>query len=384
MAANLTTERPAAPEVRFRHLRRLTDDTGLLEHAIGRIPRRSEGYTTDDNARALWACVEWIDLDPALAEAERLPELAERYAGFLYWARKADGRFHNNFDYGRRPETEQPSDDCLGRTIWALARTVSSPFGGRLSPAVPDLLTNAFPAARSMGSPRGWAYALAACALLERRRAASGLRDDTDVPLPGEWVGSLAAELARRLLDRYRAESGPGWLWFEPVMTYSNGLMPWALFEAHAAFGGGEALAIARDTFRFLAERMTAPKGAIRPIGNRGWGTRQGTARWDQQPIEAFKLALAAEAGYRATGEREYRDTALACRAWFHGRNDCGAPLADPADGSCCDGLTPGGPNANRGAESTIAWLLTEAVVRRMDGMMDDRPRGVAQSRYSR
>jgi len=383
MTANLTMEKPTQ-QIRFRHLRRLTDDTGLLEHAIGRIPRRAEGYTTDDNARALWACIEWIDLDDELAEAEGLPELAERYAGFLYWARKPDGRFHNNYDYERRPESEYPSDDCLGRSIWALARTISVPFGNRLAPAVPDLLAHAFPAARTMISPRGWAYALAACALLERSGCASGGQDDAVLPFSGERVRSLAAELKSRLLDKYRREAGPGWRWFEPVMTYSNGLLPWALFEAHAAFGWSDALAAARDTFRFLAERMAAPSGTIRPIGNRGWGTREGTARWDQQPIEVFKLALAAEAGYRVTGEREYRETALACRAWFHGRNDCGAAIADPADGSCCDGLTPDGPNANRGAESTIAYLLTEAVVRRLGGAENGQCGSAVQSRSIR
>jgi hypothetical protein len=363
MAANPTTAHATAGAVRFRHLHRLTDDTGLLEHAIGRIPRRAEGYTTDDNARALWACVDWIELDAGLAEAERLPELAERYVGFLYWARKPDGQFHNNFDYERKPEAEHPSDDCLGRTIWALARTASVPFGRRLAPAVPDMLARAFPAAGSMSAPRGWAYALAACARMAR---AGLLGRDRFPPLPEDAVRSLAEDMTGRLLARYRRESGPGWRWFEPVMTYSNGLLPWALFEAHDAFGTSGALDAARDSFRFLAERMAAPEGAIRPIGNRGWCTRKGTARWDQQPVEALKLALAAEAGYRVTGEREYRDIAIACREWFHGRNDCGVPLADPADGSCCDGLTPDGPNLNRGAESTIAYLLTEAVVRRL------------------
>jgi hypothetical protein len=365
MVANLTTERMTARDVRFRHLRRMTDDTGLLEHAIGKIPRRAEGYTTDDNARALWACVEWIDLDPELAEAERLPELAERYVGFLYWARKPDGRFHNNYDYERKPESEQPSDDCLGRTIWALARTASVPFGRRFAPAVPEMLDHALNAADGMASHRGWAYALAACALLERGRRGAG-RENGGAPLSEERIRALAADLRNRLLDSYRRESGPDWRWFEPVMTYSNGLLPWALFEDHAAFGDEASLDAARESFRFLAERMGAPSGAIRPIGNRGWCTRNHTARWDQQPIEAFKLALAAEAGYRVTGKRKYLEIALACRAWFHGRNDCGAPLADPADGSCCDGLTPDGPNANRGAESTIAWMLTEAIVRRM------------------
>ena len=366
MTVNLATERKSAREVRFRHLRRMTDDTGLLEHAVGKIPRRAEGYTTDDNARALWACVEWIDLNPELAEAERLPELAERYVGFLYWARKPDGGFHNNFDYERKPESEEPSDDCLGRTIWALARTYASPFGKRLTPAVPELLADALADAESVTFLRGIAYTLAACALLELAESPAGRPDDPASPLSKSRIRDLAEKLTRRLLDSYARESGPGWRWFEPVMTYSNGLLPWSLFEAYAAFGGEETLQTARDSFGFLAEQMAAPAGAIRPIGNRGWCTRKRIARWDQQPVEALKLALAADAGYRVTGEREYREIALACRAWFHGRNDCGAPLVDPSDGSCCDGLTPEGPNLNRGAESTIAWMLTEAIVRRM------------------
>lgn len=368
--------------VRFGHLHRMTDDTGLLEHAIGRIPRRAEGYTTDDNARALWTCIEWIELAPEQAEAERLPELAERYAAFLYWARRPDGRFHNNFDYARQPEPEQHSDDCLGRSIWTLARTAVSPPGRRLSPAVPQSLAAALPQAQTMASPRGWAWALAACALLSQHEGnrppaedqshngpqlPNAAHNQSETVPPADQTRELAREMEHRLLNLYRRESRANWRWFEPVMTYGNGLLPWALFEAYAAFGNEAGLAIARESFNFLAERMTAPSGVIRPIGNRGWGTAEGTARWDQQPLEVLKLALAAEAGFRVTRDRHYPAIAAACREWFFGRNDCGAVLADPTDGSCCDGLTPDGPNVNRGAESTIAYLLTEAVVRRMD-----------------
>src|ERR1700678_768170 len=41
------------PELKLNHLNQMTDDTGMLQHAIFTIPNRSEGYTTDDNARAL-------------------------------------------------------------------------------------------------------------------------------------------------------------------------------------------------------------------------------------------------------------------------------------------------------------------------------------------
>ena len=41
------------PAVNPDHMLRLSDDTGILQHAIFSVPNTSEGYTTDDNARAL-------------------------------------------------------------------------------------------------------------------------------------------------------------------------------------------------------------------------------------------------------------------------------------------------------------------------------------------
>ena len=39
--------------VKLNHLSRMTDDTGMLQHAVFAVPNHHEGYTTDDNARAL-------------------------------------------------------------------------------------------------------------------------------------------------------------------------------------------------------------------------------------------------------------------------------------------------------------------------------------------
>src|SRR5205807_9890450 len=53
-SARLTEKSPGRlPELKLNQLHRLTDDTGMLQHAIFTIPNRREGYTTDDNARAL-------------------------------------------------------------------------------------------------------------------------------------------------------------------------------------------------------------------------------------------------------------------------------------------------------------------------------------------
>jgi hypothetical protein len=336
-------------QISFRHLERLTDDTGILEHSLGTIPRRKEGYTTDDNARALWACLEWLELAPD--DRAVLQRLMETYLSFLLWAQRDDGLFHNNFDYARRPEKELPSDDCTGRALWALALTLQRFPDERYGPAAKAMLSNGAKHIASMSAPRGWAYALAACSVLHQ------IGNDA---LPQS--AGLVNNLEEKLLQLYRTEADHAWRWFEPVMSYGNGLLPWSLFHAYTVTGRTETLRVAQTALHFLIEKMIAPQGWIRPIGNEGWCTKTTHSLWDQQPLDVMKLALAAELAYFILRLPEYREVVAVCRQWFHGHNDGGVPLADPADGSCCDGLTRTGPNLNRGAESTLSYLLTEAI----------------------
>lgn len=363
--------------VSFRHLQRMTDDTGLLEHSLGIIPRRNEGYTTDDNARALWACAEWLrhrseadgrGPEGGRGSADRYPpagnhtpaggtgvgpvreellRLADCYLSFLLWAQREDGNFHNNFAYDRSPEPEQPSDDCLGRTLWACAVAWTRLDDPERRLVAERIFFRAIPRSESMAFPRGWAYALAACCILSEH-----------FPELRRYVDLFEA----RLLKLYRKNADARWRWFEPVMTYGNGVLPWSLFHAYSVTGCRETLETAKASLGFLIGKMTAPQGWIRPIGNRGWCGRDWRSDWDQQPLEVMKLALAAAQAYTVLKDPVYRETAEKCRAWFHGDNDCRAPLANPEEGSCCDGLTPTGPNRNRGAESTLSYLLTEAV----------------------
>ncbi len=353
----------------FRHLQRMTDDTGLLEHCLGLIPRRHEGYTTDDNARALWVCVEWsryfASRLEAVTEAERealeaLERLTDVYLAFLLWGQRADGHFHNNIGYNRLPEPEHPSDDCLGRSMWACANAalyLPQPGKRRVAEA---MFAKALPKSRSLVYPRGRSYALAACSLIlrEGKKAA----DSTVWPkLEGE-ARALIDVWERELVALYRQQARPGWRWFESLLTYGNGLLPWALFFAYEVTGRGETLTAARDSLDFLIEKMTAPEGWLRPIGNKGWCGPEHASQWDQQPLEVMKLALAASEAYRVLKTPVYRRVVERCRAWFLGENDHKTPLADPQDGSCCDALTPEGVNWNRGAESTLSYLLTEVI----------------------
>jgi hypothetical protein len=366
----------------FRHLERMTDDTGLLEHSLGWVPRRNEGYTTDDNARALWACVEWLELVSGDPERQTLLErLADRYLAFLLWARKDGGTFHNNFTYSRLPEEEEPSDDCHGRVLWALAVALGRWPNDRRGLAAAALLAEALPVAESLRYPRGQAYALMACCRLlemlephhrtERQTELSGAASRL-LP-PAAQLEQWARQLETRLTEAYRRQADDRWRWIEPVMTYGNGIIPAGLLAAHLRFGRRETGIIARDMLDFLIEKMTVPEGWIRPIGNQGWCTREQCSQWDQQPLETMKLALACLFAHRAFGASEYAAVVRKCRDWFHGRNDAGVPLADE-EGGCCDGLTADGPNFNRGAESTLSYLLTEAMALRLERETGDFP----------
>ncbi|CAM4397193.1 glycosyl transferase [Paenibacillus tarimensis] len=343
----------------IRHLRRMTDDTGLIEHALGLLPRRKEGYTTDDNARALWACVEWMKLSSG--KADEWDELADTYLAFLLWMQREDGSFHNNVAYDRQLEQEEPSDDCFGRTVWAAASAwLGLPDDDRRI-AAESLLTRSAQQVENLKFPRGWAYTLAAYSAIMRdplRQPVQGSRADWEQQLRlrerVEWLES-------RLLDQYKRHAVKGWSWFEPSMTYGNGVLPWSLFMSYQVTGSEEARRAARESLDMLRKIMTAPEGWIRPVGNEAWATADHVSQWDQQPLEVMKLALAAKEAYLVEWKREDADTVRRCREWFHGSNDCSVRLADMDEGSCCDGLTRGGPNRNKGAESTLSYLLTEA-----------------------
>jgi hypothetical protein len=412
MSANGAFIRPEA-RPSFAHLRRLTDDTGLLEHALGRIPRRREGYTTDDNARALWTVTEWLSFqdDKAVSPEDRaeLNRLADIYLAFMLWSQDDDGWWLNNFAYDRTLEPEEISHDCQGRSIWSCADAWIR-LDGHKGETARIIIERALPTLVRIDSLRGQAFAMAACAhLLEASRNGT-------IELPSNIENELNHHLIRleQLLNgAFRHFSDDNWRWFEPAMTYSNGVLPWAMLRTYRYTERPETLRTGLDSLSFLLEVMTADEGTLRPIGNEGWCTSDSDkiSMWDQQPLEMFKLALALEEAVLTTEQAEkdrssrlvgsaqgkansdshsrtekganvqhaslglselsigntshYRSLRDQCREWYYGANDLNVPMIDPEDGSCCDGLTKHGPNINCGAEATISYLMTEALCRR-------------------
>src|ERR1041385_2376858 len=104
------------------HLDRMTDSTGLIQHAIYSIPRRESGYTTDDNARALRLCVRLWGRRPS----ERMLNRVTMYLSFLEHARCPVRGFHNFLSYQRDWLDAGGTGDCQGQAVRALAEVLGS------------------------------------------------------------------------------------------------------------------------------------------------------------------------------------------------------------------------------------------------------------------
>ncbi len=327
------------------HLDRMTDSTGLIQHAIYCLPRRESGYTTDDNARALRLCVRLWDREP---EPRMLARIS-CYLSFLEHARCPVRGFHNFLSYQRGWLDAAGTGDCQGQAVLALAETLTSRLPAGFHLLARELLNDILPMLAELRSLRAQAYLVqAACELW--RAGVDGLEDLDE-------IAQLAAD---RLVDCYRRSHRPDWQWYESRLTYANAVLPHALFDAAERWANADYLAVAEESFGFL-DRETTADGVFWPVGNRDWFS-QGEAKspYDQQPVEASTMASAALAGMKGDDERRYDGVFARACAWFHGQNSLGTPLADPFQGGCFDGLQAEGLNLNQGAESTLAYLWTE------------------------
>jgi hypothetical protein len=332
------------PQPKLDHLRVLTDDTGVLQHARFAVPDRDHGYCTDDNARALLVV---LQAQNVLADDSLLASLAQRYLGFLQHAFNPEtGRFRNFLSYDRRWLEDEGSEDSHGRAMWALGRTVlEAPSQGMASAAM-ALFDLALRRAVDLSAPRACAHALMGLdAYLRRFGGATEVR-------------RAHSALADRLFALFLTDATADWPWPEAVVTYANGILPEALLLSGERLGNRAMVDMGLRTLSWLNRLQIDQRGHFVPIGNRGWFNRDGfQARFDQQPIEIQHMTAADLAAWRITGERHWLDEARRTFEWFLGRNDLRQPVCDHATGGCRDGLQAEGINQNQGAESTLAWL---------------------------
>lgn len=348
------------PELSLKQLKRLTDETGIIQHAKYHLPNRGTGYTTDDNARALIVATRAYEVTGDKATLR----LAENYVEFLHYAQLARGKFHNFMRYDRSWIDEVGSEDSFGRALWALgvAGAVLAKEGAGL--LAQELLKRALPWAERLGSPRAWAWSLMGLA------ECTGLFD-LEVP-----IKKTAVALAEKLVAVYRNCATADWPWFEDRLAYSNAILPAALFSSYGYLKDEEMLTIAKEALSFVTE-VQWTGNYFKLIGCNGWYVRgDERADWDEQPEDAMCLVLAYTGAYRVTGDRSYLMYARAAMDWFYGRNANGLALYDPNTGGCRDGLIPAGVNLNQGAESTLAHLISRLEI--AAAMVKDKERETA------
>ena len=330
------------PEPSLDYLKKLTDSTGLFQHAKLTIPNRDHGYTTDDNARAVIAMADYYSQYP---EPEAL-KLFDVYLSFILHSQNSDGTVKNFMNYDRSWRKNEPANDALGRVLWAFGTVMAkSPSASYLS-IIKDSFDKSVQHVRRQ-YPRGMAYSILGMSdYLKQFPGASDIKRQLEIAADG-------------LVMQYEESSVPDWQWFEDILTYDNAVLPHALFVASLIFGNKKYLNVAEKTCEFLLDN-TFNGEQFSFIGCKGWYEHgKAKAAFDQQPIEAVSTVMMLRAGYDATQNDRFLTLQRKAFDWYLGANDLYIPLYNFRNKGCYDGLTQDGVNLNQGAESMLSFLLS-------------------------
>ena len=332
------------PEPSLAHLKKMTDETGLLQHAKFTIPDRKHGYTTDDNARAVIAMTKYYAQYPE----PQVIQLLDVYLSFIMHAQNKDGTVKNFMNYDRTWQINEPESGCLGRLLWAYGTVMANPPKNTYLSIIKDLFDRSVKHVHEL-YPRGMAYSiLGMVEYLRQFPGASDIKREMELAADG-----LAAQ--------YEENSDSVWQWLEDALTYDNAILPHALFVAGMAFDNQRYLETAEKTCEFLLDNTYDEKHKhFSFIGCNGWYERDKVkAQFDQQPIEAVSKVMMLRAAYDATANSKYLKLQRKAFDWFLGKNDLHTPLYDFKTKGCYDVLMSGGVNANQGAESMLSFLLS-------------------------
>ncbi len=342
------------PDIKLDHIIDLTDDTGILQHAVYTVPDRRHGYCTDDNARALMVAA--LSRSYLLNEEKPLLNLCARYLSFLDYAfNEQTNRFRNFMNYDRTWFEKNGSEDSHGRSLLGLGTTIAQINDAGVLGLSVRLFKKALPSIELFNSIRAVAYSLIGINYYLRR-----FSGDSE-------VRRTRSALAEKLLHGFIKHGNPEWLWCEEILAYGNASIPQSLILSGCGMDDYEMIDKGLQILEWLYDLQHIDNHFV-PIGNNGWYKKNSTpARFDQQPIEAQTMIDACVEAYTATGSAVWIDRAKTCFNWFLGNNDLGISLYNPRTGGCRDGLMPDGINENEGAESTLAWLLSLIMMHKLN-----------------
>lgn len=335
------------PKFSLTHVLRLTDDTGIVQHAKYGIPNLKEGYCLDDNARALIMALMAYQRNKSREAFELLPV----YLSYIHYMQTDDGNFRNFLSFDRRYLDEVGSEDSFGRTIWALGHLISCAASNSYREFALEIFHKSVPHFTKMEHLRGMANTIIGISLY------------LQVFPTDEGMVKILTELTQPLIDAYENTQSADWQWFEEKMTYDNAILPLALLHSCEITGNEDAKRIALNTMAFL-DKLTLSNGYLSPVGNDGWYYRGGSfPTFDQQAIETMAMVLMHFQAYQIFRVPQYVEKMFLSYKWFLGENTLRAPLYDHETKGCCDGLLPTGINRNQGAESTLAYLISHLTV---------------------
>lgn len=331
------------PPLNLLQLRVLTDYTGILQHAKFNIPDRSHGYCIDDNARSLILSVMLQNEVQDVDEANRLTSV---YLSFIDYAYNSDnGKFRNFMSYERQWLDEEGSEDSTGRTMWALGYTAATTNVGNFYRHSNNLFKKSLEKIDHITHPRALAYLILGMVYHAQVHGESS-------------VIAMLKEKTNQLSANFDTSIDQEWLWYKDIITYANSRIPQALIFSGMLLQDTAIINRGLKILDWLISKQFVGD-IFSPIGNAGWLTPEGKARFDQQPLEAHGMIDACLQAEAYVKDGRYAEYALKAFSWFTGDNDCSEPLYDFGTGGCRDGLNPNGVNLNQGAESTISWLMS-------------------------
>ncbi len=335
------------PDINLQHIKKMTTDFGMYQFAKINQPDIESGYTLDDNARAMIAmCMHYKHTK----DKGDIPYI-RIYLNFIKYCLQSDGNFLNYVDIEKR-FTEQNNEtnlsDSNGRAIWALGYLISQRafLPKDLNATAESLMSQALPQVIERHSPRTMAFVI------------KGLYY-SNIEKKSSLISNHIKTLADRLVQMYRHESEPKWLWYESYMTYGNSILPEALLFASMDTGINMYKEIAKESFDFLLS-VTFNENRIKVISNRSWLQKgQEAAEHGEQPIDVAYTILALREFYKVFKDERYKLKMSQAFDWFLGNNHLKQIIYNPCTGGCCDGLEEKSVNLNQGAESTLSYLVS-------------------------
>ncbi len=335
------------PDFSLTHITRLTDDTGIIQHAKFGIPNLKEGYCLDDNARALLMAL----MAYKQTKNSRALELIPIYLSYIHYMQNAHGSFKNFLSFSRQFLDEKGSEDSFGRTIWALGYLMAHAPNDAYFQTGKIILLKAVPHFEKIQSIRSIANIMIGISYYLKNNPAD------------ESLTTILSQMAKTLLKHYKINKTDDWKWFESLLTYDNGILPLGLLHAAEILKDKSIQKIAVESMNFLTKH-TLKDNSLSIIGNEKWFVKDGERSvFAQQPVDAMAMVLMFHQAFHLTGDKNYLNKLYTSFLWFLGENDLRMSLFDYETRGCCDGFGKQGVNRNQGAESSLAYLISHLTV---------------------